>query len=74
MSNPNHLRQFYHIFCRYMSGFKGRVKTDISRWCATKYATIPDVGCLNLAYYQPMVAYLVACHQDMSVFPVKIKS
>ncbi len=31
---------------RYMSGFKGKVKTDISRWCA-KYATIPEVGCLK---------------------------
>ncbi len=33
---------------RYMSGFKGRVKMDISRWRATKYATILPVGCLNI--------------------------
>ena len=30
----------------YVSGFKGRVKTDIYRWCATIYATIPPVGAL----------------------------
>ena len=27
-----------------MSGFQGRVKTDISQWHATKYATIPPEG------------------------------
>ena len=33
---------------RYMSGFKGRVKTDISRWPATIYAIILLVGCLDI--------------------------
>ncbi len=33
---------------RYMSGFKGRVKTDISPWHATKYATITQWGDLIL--------------------------
>ncbi len=34
----------------YMSGFKGRVKTDISRWQATKYATITQWGALIHAW------------------------
>ncbi len=32
----------------YMSGFKGRLKTDISQWSAPKYATMLQVGCKTL--------------------------
>ncbi len=35
---------------RYMSEFKGRVKTDISRWHATRHANIPRVGCLIICW------------------------
>ncbi len=38
----------YGVIFGYMSGFKGRVKTDVSRWRATKYATVLPVGCLNI--------------------------
>ena len=33
---------------RCMSGFKGRVKTDISQWHTTKYATMLPVWCLKM--------------------------
>ncbi len=57
-----------------MSGFKGRVKTDISRWCATKYATIPEVWCLYLKLFLKCSLNLewVARHRDMSVFWSKL--
>ena len=36
----------HHTSIWYMSGFKVRVKTDISRWQATKYATLTQWGAL----------------------------
>ncbi len=69
---------FWEGTIRYMSGFKGRVKTDISRWHTTKYPTILPVGCLPCDHRFS----LLPTHGDIFGgtppryvrFPVKIKS
>ncbi len=46
-----------------MSGFKDALN-DISAVCLFLST--------GLAFYQPMVAYLVACHRDMSFFVLSL--